>query len=254
MSGLVSIDCATIAHAHWQQVAQLPAAAAPMVFKVQLADYVGLAGYLGNYVRADEQRRAATYYHIRHAERFLLGRATLRLVLGRLTGRPAESIELATSPAGKLYCATAPEWHLSISYDEAWLVLAVAQVEVGVDIEKIQPAFAYGDVAASCFSEAEQRYVAAAEDSATAFFRSWTRKEAMAKALGTGIDDDFGRLPALDGVHTMPQAPMQPYTNWALRSFAVDAQHLGALAYPNTTTAAIPTFHYIPSLWYQTHY
>ncbi|MBC6612093.1 4'-phosphopantetheinyl transferase superfamily protein [Hymenobacter sp. BT507] len=248
----ISINCTTIAHAEWQRAVQLPPVAAPMVFRVQVADYAEVAGCLGKYVQAGEQRRAAGYYHARHAERFLLGRATLRLVLGNLMGRPAEMVELATSQAGKLYCANAPEWHLSISYDDAWLIVAIARAEVGVDIEKIKPEFAYGDVAASCFSEPEQQYVAAAKDPAVAFFQSWTRKEAMAKALGTGIDDYFGGLPALDGMHTVPQAQTQRYASWVLASFIVDAQHLGALAYPATVTAMRPVFYHLQPLWYQT--
>ncbi|UOR05310.1 4'-phosphopantetheinyl transferase superfamily protein [Hymenobacter aerilatus] len=222
-----------------------------MVFRVQLADYVEVANCLGNYVQADEQRRAASYYHARHAERFLLGRATLRLVLGYLTGTPADAIALATSQVGKLYCANAPDWHFSISYDDAWLVLAFARVEVGVDIEKIKPEFAYADVAASCFSEAEQQYVTAAEDPAAAFFQSWTRKEAMVKALGIGIDDNFGGLPALDGRHTIPQAQAQQQTDWVLASFTIDAQHIGTLAYPNKAMAIHPIFCHLQPLWYQ---
>jgi len=248
---LISINCIPIAHAEWKPWAQLSSMAAPMVFRVQLADYAKVMGYLKGCVRADEQQRADAYYHAKHAERFLFGRATLRLLLGSLLGKPAATIELAANQAGKLHCANTAAWHLSISYDDAWLVLAIARVEVGLDIEKIKPEFSYDDVAASCFSPAEQQYVAAAKDPTTAFFQLWTRKEAMAKALGTGIDDYFSGLPVLDGAHTMLRAEQHQHTNWVLSSFMLDTQYLVALAYPTANAKVDPSFYHMHPSWYQ---
>lgn len=64
---------------------------------------------------------------------------------------------------------------LSISHSGEWVLVAVSETEIGVDIEKIRPADT---------ERLNRKYFA---DSPENFFENWVKKESMFKKLGTGL-------------------------------------------------------------------
>ncbi len=100
---------------------------------------------------------------------------------------------------------------ISFSHRDGWLLIGTAAHDIGVDLELIQPGL---DVARTHFSPAEAHWLART-DQTDAFTRLWTAKEAVLKAVGTGIaqgldQPDFSAfqiegqpfdLPACDVVH-----------------------------------------------------
>jgi 4'-phosphopantetheinyl transferase len=68
---------------------------------------------------------------------------------------------------------------------------------MGVDLERIRPVRDLTRLARRVFSDLEQEELIAINDQAEkerAFFRGWTRKEAVLKALGTGFSFSPRRL------------------------------------------------------------
>ncbi len=78
---------------------------------------------------------------------------------------------------------------ISLAHSAPFSVCAVAEgCRVGVDIERTDRCIARAeDIAARYFSDGERALLAAASDRELAFLRVWTRKEALGKALGTGL-------------------------------------------------------------------
>lgn len=92
-----------------------------------------------------------------------------------------------------------PALHFNLSHSGDYVVLAVDENEVGVDIEKIAP---YSDeIARKCFSAEEYRWLQGrAED--RAFYALWTAKESVMKACGKGLEmapESFSVFPVSDG-------------------------------------------------------
>jgi 4'-phosphopantetheinyl transferase len=125
----------------------------------------------------------------------LAGRAWLRRVLGGYLGRPAREVALTVDAHGKpRLCAArhpaGPRFSLSHCGDAALLAVS-ARAEVGVDVEAPLAEHAWPAVARRCCTPGEWdalRELPAAARS-RAFAEIWTRKEALAKALGTGLTD-----------------------------------------------------------------
>lgn len=109
-------------------------------------------------------------------------------------------------------------FNLSNAGDE--FLIAVGNSAMGIDIEKVNPAFGYADVASYYFGTQELKYINQADDPRLAFFLLWTRKESLLKACGSGIDDNLPLIPALDGTHHLPLN--FDAGNWVTDSFKAD--------------------------------
>lgn len=77
---------------------------------------------------------------------------------------------------------------ISFAHSGPLAVCAVAEgLRVGVDIERLDRAVRLTKTPPWLFSPGETALLDAADDKRAAFLRIWTRKEAMGKALGTGL-------------------------------------------------------------------
>ncbi len=120
---------------------------------------------------------------------FAASRGVLRLLLGKILDRPAASLKIANREHGKPYLPDFPDLHFNISHSRNLALIAIARQPVGVDVEYLHRSVDYSSIMRRFFSSAEQadweRYPVPSP--AEAFFRGWTRKEAILKATGEGI-------------------------------------------------------------------
>jgi len=105
-----------------------------------------------------------------------------------------------------------PELDVSVAHAGEHVVVALARgPRIGVDVEPVRDVDVDA-LARSALSSDEVAGLAAlpAGDRTAAFFRLWTRKESIVKALGAGITDDFARATADTtgaSVHELTCAP-----------------------------------------------
>lgn len=147
-----------------------------------------VAGDLPNCLSPDEIARAAAFVNTRLRSRWTAARVGLRRLLGSRLGVPPETISFSLSEHGKPYLPDTDEpCFFNLSHSDAMAVLAVGDVPVGVDIERVGPL--PEGVAETFFSADECAALAAVqpEEREHAFYRCWTAKEAVLKALGTGL-------------------------------------------------------------------
>lgn len=74
-------------------------------------------------------------------------------------------------------------FYFNISHSGDKVICAVCSEEIGCDIEKIRDI--NESLIARCFTEKEQIFI----NDETKFFRLWTAKESLLKAIGTGITE-----------------------------------------------------------------
>ncbi len=112
----------------------------------------------------------------------------LSLAAGLLIRREVGEYPLQTNEHGKPYAVGGKCF--SVSHSGRCAVIAVDDHEIGVDVEKLSEKD-YMKIAERFFHPNELRYVKNAEQSAGAFTRIWTRKEAYLKQRGIGIAADL---------------------------------------------------------------
>jgi 4'-phosphopantetheinyl transferase len=141
-------------------------------------------------VPESERQRASRYIHTEDTLRHLIGRGLLRHTLAQITGQPAASFNIdVDASTGKPFVAGGPAF--SIAHSGEAVVIAVAgNGRVGVDVEAIRSIPDLHNVTRSSFAPDELSALnrfPEGEPRTAAFFRGWTRKEAILKALGHGL-------------------------------------------------------------------
>ena len=138
--------------------------------------------------RADGLRGAAL------RARFIRARCAMRRILAGYLARPPQTLRFAFGEYGKPSLVDdaggAAHVRFNLAHADDVAVLAVAhRADVGVDVERIDPALDVDALARHIGSNEECEELAALPPSRRheAFFDWWTRKEAALKAIGVGL-------------------------------------------------------------------
>jgi 4'-phosphopantetheinyl transferase len=133
-----------------------------------------------------EADRASRFHHDEDRRRSIVGRAVLRCLLSRHFGVEPRAFCFKVRENGKPFLPQS-DIHFSVSHSGEVVAIALAASEVGVDIEAKHHIPETAAIAARFFSKDEAERVRAATDATHEFFRIWTMKEAVAKAVGHGL-------------------------------------------------------------------
>lgn len=162
----------------------------------------------------DEKQRARRYRLEPDREYFIARRGILRFLLGKYLAIPAAQVRLAYNPYGKPLLTggdTGDHLRFSLSYSGGQAFYAFTRLSrVGVDLERVQSDPALLELARTYFTPNELKSfdLLTGEARMRAFFRCWTRKEALLKAQGAGLMISPERIE----VNFDPERPVQMRT------------------------------------------
>lgn len=216
----------------------LPRMNTPLGGEVHLwyLDLAGLAGYLRDALGGHGGKTTpATTAQLRFARRFYL-----RLLLGAYLDLPGKSVRINRKQRGKPVLDASvhdSEIHFSMAKSEDRLLIGFSSSShIGVDLEpEGRRARDPMGLARRYFSPAEAAALAAmpVEDIDAAFLRVWACKEAVVKASGLGIANQFSRFTvttALDQPPAVLDFEGTPPGGCTLALVRPESQFLGAVA------------------------
>jgi 4'-phosphopantetheinyl transferase len=202
-----------------------------------------------------ERDQAGRFRFPKDHRRFVVGHAYLRLILGYYASTDPKSLRIARRCAvcgaedhGKPYLeppgGTPSDVRFNPSYSDHVVVVAVARgCEVGVDVERIDPGIGWREIAGYAFSTAERDSLSALDDDSAlhAFYRTWTRKEAVSKASGEGLS----LLPEMGSYSWDFDAPAGSFEasdtdrarSWAGHDIDLPESHMAAVAVSGPASA-----------------
>jgi 4'-phosphopantetheinyl transferase len=137
----------------------------------------------------EEQQRAARYHFERDRIRFIVARGLLRHLLSAYLNKFAVDIVFQYGPQGKpTVVDSTVQFNISHS-DDRILIGAGYHHPLGVDVEHMTRTIDVESIAARFFTVNEAKQIQALSGVAQrrAFFNVWTRKEALLKAIGSGL-------------------------------------------------------------------
>lgn len=199
------------------------------LFTVPVSDQA-LRQTIAGLLDAAELARAARFVYAADRRRQVQARGILRLLLGNYLARDPRSISFRSNAHGKPVLSADAGLHFNLSHtQERVLVGLTRRATVGVDLERVRSLPMRDALAAHCCSGDEQVWLAGqpVDTRDRDFLRIWTVKEAVLKALGTGL----AIAPESLSVH-FPEAEMQhpevtgAGSPWTLFSAYPDAEHV----------------------------
>jgi len=192
----------------------------------------------------DERSRADRFHFEADRRRAVIGRAYLRLLLGRILDLPANTLRFEYDEFGKpgLSPKQALPLEFNVSHSGDLILIAIATgLVVGIDVEKVRADLDLAGIAARFFSAAECKILAslAGPIRYRAFFACWTRKEAYLKAKGVGLSlpldqFDVSFLPDEEPRLVATRPDPAEARRWRLRAFDLSGDYAAALAAPNS--------------------
>lgn len=167
---------------------------------------------------ADEQARAARFFHAADALRHLLGRALLRTALAQEFGERALPASLPVNAWGKPQLpGSGLEFSISHAGDAVW-VAVTRGAALGIDVETITACAQSFELASMLHPEEHGAIQGQPPGEARrCFLRCWTRKEAVTKALGLGLScplDSFSVATGPEPRGWLRQSPATPPSEW----------------------------------------
>ena len=161
------------------------------IWSAEVGEHVGaLDRYSAELLSRSERERLQSYRSRAAAERYVLTRALVRLVLAERLDMAPAAVPVGRTDAGKPIVTGGV--HFNVSHSGDLILLAVSgDRDLGVDIERQRDVARVSALIARWLTPVERAEVARlVEQGATtsgAFLRVWSFKEARLKALGVGI-------------------------------------------------------------------
>ncbi len=138
-----------------------------------------------------ECEQSRRMYYTRNRDSFIARRGILRSVLALYLRRDPSDIRFAYGQCGKPALAGENnEISFNLSHSSTYMLLAVGQgIEIGVDIERMNPMISPMEIADYFFTASEVLELRRKKEPERLrqFFRFWTRKEAFVKSTGLGL-------------------------------------------------------------------
>jgi 4'-phosphopantetheinyl transferase len=161
----------------------------------QLSELDDLASILG----PEERLRAQRFIFPQHRRRYTICHAYLRRILSAYTGSTPNRLSFSIGPYGKPELAEdngIQPIHFNLAHSGDFALVGIALSPIGVDIEQLRDLGDLRSIAGRIFHPGEAQAILSlpGDQVREAFFRCWTRKEAVIKALGTGLSMPLDRF------------------------------------------------------------
>jgi 4'-phosphopantetheinyl transferase len=180
-----------------------------------------------------ERARAAAFRFERHRSAYVVAHGILRDVLARYVRVDPRAISFETTAADRPYITGGFEGRLDFNLSHAGDAIIVAvggEQRVGVDVEEVRGDMAHEDLAARFFAPSEIDELRAGDPHSLseAFFACWTKKEAIVKAVGRGLQIPLDSFSV--SVHASRQRVVTGREAWTIVDLGLSSGYSGAVA------------------------
>ena len=184
----------------------------------------------------DECERVARYRIDKPKRQFAICRAALRSILADYLCIAPHEVRFQIGANGKPILAGNSAIHFNVTHSGNFALVAIATRRVGIDIEVMREVSNRDGLVERFFGleEKETYRTLIASQRNQGFFRAWTCKEALMKAVGTGlkhvdrciVELDPTRPPRAIRFDELPERPL----TWSLATWEPQTGYLAAIA------------------------
>lgn len=147
------------------------------------------ATFLASFLNASRLEKIKKQKNKEEYDRKLISSALAVSMIKKYFGIPINEQKFAEGEYGKPYLVGFPDVHFNISHSGKYIICAVSDSPVGVDVEEIRQ-FNSG-VTKKVFSKEVQKKIIESESRDRAFTCEWVRLEGNLKRRGIGLAEGF---------------------------------------------------------------
>lgn len=207
------------------------------VWRVRAAPVPADFDELQSLLSADERVRAGRFHFEADRHRLTIGRGWLRRLVGQCLGSPPGAVAFAYGPQGKPELPGAGRLSFNLAHSQECILIALAwNNPLGIDVEFVRSMPRALSIGRRHFTPAECRLLESDPGQRDGvFFRLWARKEAVIKAVGSGLtmplnQFDVSSSPDVaEGWSTAAVTGERP-SRWFVRDLPAPAGYCAALA------------------------
>lgn len=162
----------------------------PLIYLVELKEPIvdELFVHLLQYAEPYKQKNIMSHSKKDEADRMLVGDLLLKYVLKKEHSIPMSDVNIQLGEFGKPYLPDYPDVHFNISHSGDFVVCAVSQSPVGIDIQTI---LTYKErVARRVLSPERVQEIEESTNPDLLFTKYWAEKEALLKLVGCGFSGE----------------------------------------------------------------
>jgi 4'-phosphopantetheinyl transferase len=180
----------------------------------------------------EKLKRILRYRDIMDAQTGLIGEILVRYVLCDRYGLKNEAIEFVNNDFGKPSLRSIKSIKFNISHSGEWVVCAVGEREIGIDIEMVRPIDIH--IAKRVFTAQEYNKIknTKEEHRLECFYRLWTCKESYIKALGSGLSTALNSFSIEEKQSSIKVRMDGEDSNFTIRRYFIDKNYEMAVCSP----------------------
>jgi 4'-phosphopantetheinyl transferase len=222
----------TILNIEWKKDYKANLASSVDIWKVKISSEKKLLDLFLQMFNKEETAIALRYRSEEDKQRYIFGRGALRFLLGKYLNIFPNTIQFTLGADKKplLNKNSGEDLHFNISHSGDFVLIAISNSEVGVDIEKINPDFSYKEILKSNFSKEEIDFIQHSVHPIESFYLLWTRKESLVKATSKGLSENLNLISVLDGLFNDVDEILGSHNSWDINSFKIEEKYFGSIA------------------------
>ncbi len=188
---------------------------------------------------------------VKDQNRVIQSIGNLKIILSRYMNCKPEEIILSANKFGKPEIVSESRLKFNYSHSGEMIVYAFnMDSDIGIDLEKIVTVPDIDQLAMQIFSSREiilLKSIHNETDKLTFFYQVWTRKEALLKAIGTGLTNDLREITVLDKITDLVHSPNYirfDDKKWFVNELKLPTGYIGNVVYrsdfPKTVICKTP--------------
>jgi 4'-phosphopantetheinyl transferase len=176
-------------------------------------------------LEAKKMRQRRDYLHK------IISRWWRRYLLSRYLKRSFDDIQFSKDSLGKISIKDSLGVSFSVSHAGNWVFLIFSiNNQCGIDIEELSPNSRMIAAITDLFHQEEKRFLASLKGTFAAFYELWTRKEALLKSIGLGLNVDISKVNCLTGLREVNLTSLpENQDKFQNLSFRPDEFHVGSI-------------------------
>lgn len=227
-----NIFCDQIRVLEWSQDVQPFLDDTVHVYRVQISGNNEKIEACLQYLSQKEIERSNLYRNKIDRDRFVIGRSMVKRLAAEILNKDINLLEITYLENNKPVICNEISLQFNLSHSGDFVVLAICKNwETGIDLEQCTNIFKFQPILDYCMSKSEQIKILEDKNPINQFLMYWTRKEAILKATGIGILDRLNKFSCLDGNNLVPDVLTGIASQWLIRSFYIDNNHIVSLAH-----------------------